>query len=161
MLLETNGARALERSESRSPDLMVLDLMLPGLDGPQVCRRLCQKSAMPIIMTTAKDEEIDRLLGLDLTPTEFRLLSVLSGRPGRVFSRAQILELAYADEHEIYDRVIDSHVKNLRRKLTTAGMYQSVIRSVYGVGYSFDGTTRKADPKEDRNDVDTACLPLR
>ncbi len=202
VLMETNGARALERAEARTPDLIVLDLMLPGLDGLEVCRRLRQSSAVPIIMTTAKVEEIDRLLGLelgaddyvckpysprevvarvksvlrraqaaqsedasgdpdglhldteayrawvgkqplDLTPTEFRLLSVLSGRPGRVFSRAQILQLAYADEHDVYDRVIDSHVKNLRRKLTSAGLDQSVIRSVYGVGYSFDGSTSK------------------
>ncbi len=202
VLLETNGARALERAESRPPDLMILDLMLPGLDGLEVCRKLRRTSKLPIIMTTAKVEEIDRLLGLelgaddyvckpysprevvarvksvlrraqavpaaegqsdpdglrldtegyrawvgrealDLTPTEFRLLSVLSARPGRVFSRAQILELAYADEHDVYDRVIDSHVKNLRRKLTGAGMDQSVIRSVYGVGYSFDGSAKR------------------
>lgn len=201
VLLETDGARALERAEARTPDLIVLDLMLPGLDGLEVCRRLRQKSAVPIIMTTAKVEEIDRLLGLelgaddyvckpysprevvarvksvlrraqiaqseepasdpeglhldreayrawvgkqplDLTPTEFRLLSVLSARPGRVFSRAQILELAYANEHDVFDRVIDSHVKNLRRKLTSAGLDQSIIRSVYGIGYSFDGTTK-------------------
>ncbi len=205
--METDGARALERAQADPPDLMILDLMLPGLDGLEICRRLRQSSQIPIIMTTAKVEEIDRLLGLelgaddyvckpysprevvarvksvlrraqgpqgtaeggaedddptrlrldpdgyrawvgkeplDLTPTEFRLLSVLSARPGRVYSRAQILELAYADEHDVYDRVVDSHVKNLRRKLTAAGMDQSVIRSVYGVGYSFDGNAEKA-----------------
>ncbi len=202
---ETDGAKALERAERQLPDLILLDLMLPGLDGLEICRRLRAKSQVPIIMTTARVEEIDRLLGLelgaddyvckpysprevvarvksvlrranalpegdenakggglrldqegyrawvddealDLTPTEFRLLSVLSGRPGRVFSRAQILELAYNDEHDVFDRVIDSHVKNLRRKLTNAGLDQSTIRSVYGVGYSFDGTVDRNRP---------------
>ncbi len=203
VLHEADGAQALERAERQLPDLILLDLMLPGLDGLEVCRRLRAKSQVPIIMTTAKVEEIDRLLGLelgaddyvckpysprevvarvksvlrrtgavpeagdmaagsglkvdqdgyrawvagealDLTPTEFRLLSVLSGRPGRVFSRAQILELAYNDDHDVFDRVIDSHVKNLRRKLTNAGLDQSTIRSVYGVGYSFDGTVDRS-----------------
>ncbi|MEO1190355.1 MAG: response regulator [Pseudomonadota bacterium] len=198
VVLATDGEKGLETARAGGVDLMVLDLMLPGLDGLEVCRRLRETSMLPIIMTTAKVEEIDRLLGLelgaddyvckpysprevvarvksvlrrvavnsepvplppqtslrldqeayratvgakllDLTPTEFRLLSVLTSRPGRVYSRAQILELAYDDQHESYDRVIDSHVKNLRRKLTAAGLDQSVIRSVYGVGYSFDG----------------------
>ncbi|GAB5469718.1 MAG: two-component system response regulator BaeR [Rhodospirillales bacterium] len=197
VLHEVDGARGLEAAEAARPDLLILDLMLPGLDGLEVCRRLRERSAVPIIMTTAKVEEIDRLLGLelgaddyvckpysprevvarvksvlrradptaapvdapsdglrldrdayrasvgetllDLTPTEFRLLSVLSSRPGRVYSRAQILDLAYDETHEAFDRVVDSHVKNLRRKLAAAGLDQSIIRSVYGVGYSFDG----------------------
>jgi len=199
---ETDGQEALERALSDMPDLILLDLMLPGLDGLELCRKLRQSSQVPIIMTTAKVEEIDRLLGLelgaddyvckpysprevvarvrsvlrratgpseaeatggetglridseayrawvdamplDLTPTEFRLLSVLSARPGQVFSRAQILDLAYEDQHDVFDRVIDSHIKNLRRKLTSAGLDQSSIRSVYGVGYSFDGDVRR------------------
>ncbi|HEX4869381.1 MAG TPA: response regulator [Moraxellaceae bacterium] len=177
-----------------APDLVVLDLMLPGASGTDICRDLRAFSAVPVIMVTARVEEIDRLLGfasgaddylckpfsprelvaraqallrrsgalqpvrreplfvddnaaqrircggrtLDLTPQEYRLLHVLVAHPGRVFSRAQLLELAYPDAAEVFDRAIDSHVKNLRRKIAAILGEQPAIHSVYGVGYRFE-----------------------
>jgi len=192
----TRGDAALARFAETQPDLILLDLMLPGMDGLAVCQALRRESQVPIVMTTAKVEEIDRLLGLELgaddyickpysprevvarvktvlrraqaepapvpagaarllieqeryrasldgtrlelTPTEFRLLLVLAERPGRVLSRAQLLEFAYEAEREVYDRVVDSHIKNLRRKLATVVPEEDILRSVYGVGYSFE-----------------------
>jgi two-component system response regulator BaeR len=189
-----DGQQGLRMAEESLPDLVLLDVMLPILDGLSVCRQLRQKSAVPIIMASARVEELDRLLGLelgaddyvckpysprevvariravlrraqtvsaddtdfaviideaaqraaigghalDLTRTEFKLLRLLSSRPGRVFSRAQILELAYDDEQDVSDRVIDSHVKNLRRKIAERAGDREVIRSVYGVGYRYE-----------------------
>jgi len=192
----TRGDAALARFAETQPDLILLDLMLPGMDGLAVCQALRRESQVPIVMTTAKVEEIDRLLGLELgaddyickpysprevvarvktvlrraqaepapvpagaarllieqeryrasldgtrlelTPTEFRLLLVLAERPGRVLSRAQLLEFAYEAEREVYDRVVDSHIKNLRRKLAAVVPEEDILRSVYGVGYSFE-----------------------
>jgi two-component system response regulator BaeR len=75
---------------------------------------------------------------LDLTPTEYRLLKLMAGNPGRVYSRAQLLDLCYQQEQQIFDRVIDSHIKNLRKKLAKATDGQEVIHAVYGVGYRFE-----------------------
>jgi two-component system response regulator BaeR len=90
----------------------------------------------------AIDEEAQRAAigghALDLTRTEFKLLRLLSSRPGRVYSRAQILDLAYDDEQDVSDRVIDSHVKNLRRKIAERAGDREIIRSVYGVGYRYE-----------------------
>ncbi len=179
---------------SAEADLVLLDLMLPGLDGIAVCRAIRAHSDLPIIMVTARVEEVDRLLGLqigaddyickpfsprevvarvaavlrrargsggsektaagfvideqaqrialggqrlDLTPTEYRLLRLLATRPGRVFSRAQIIELAYSNDQDVSDRAVDSHVKNIRRKIAELSDGE-VIQSVYGVGYLFD-----------------------
>ena len=184
-----DGAEALAAIRARLPALVVLDLMLPGLDGLALCREVRAFSEMPIVMVTAKVEEIDRLLGLelgaddylckpfsprelvarikailrrsgvpstplsidtatrrasvhgqalDLTRTEFDLLAALAARPGQVFSRARLLELAGQDSLDVTDRAIDSHVKNLRRKLDAAAPGFEPIRSIYGLGYRFD-----------------------
>jgi two-component system response regulator BaeR len=175
-------------------DLVLLDLMLPGRSGLDVCRDLRAFSDVPIVMLTARVEEADRLLGLDLgaddyisktpfspreivarvkailrrsraadlaepvvlsidedgfrasyagtaldlTPIEFRLLKTLASAPGRVFSRDALLDKLHADQRAVTDRAVDSHVKNLRRKLEAAGAGPDCIRSIYGVGYRFD-----------------------
>lgn len=194
-VLVDDGLRALEAILAEPPTLVILDLVLPGLDGTEVCRRVREVSLVPIIMVTGRAEELDRLLGLelgaddyickpfspreviarmkavlrragslqpeeragaafvvdeagmrvtvegnvlDLTPTEFRVLSLLASRPGRVLSRAQILDLAYTDVLEISDRIVDSHIKNIRRKIAKAAPGQELIHSVYGVGYRFE-----------------------
>jgi len=180
-----DGVRALEQVRARRPDLMVLDLRLPRLDGFDVARAVRKESDLPIIMLTARVEEDDRLRGLeigaddymtkpfsprelvarvravlrrgtssadvfraadlvidvprmsvtrdgvpiDLTPTEFQLLATMARHPGRVFTRAQLL----GDDAEAFDRAIDAHVKNIRRKLGAADL----IQSVYGIGYRF------------------------
>jgi two-component system, OmpR family, response regulator BaeR len=188
-----DGKLALSQIESAPPALLILDLMLPGLDGISLCRAVRRFSEVPILMLTARVDEVDRLLGLDtgaddyvckpfsprevmarvrallrrtewraqpptlawavddaglriawrghwlpLTPLEFRMLRVLFAQPGRVFSRAQLLDAAHADLRDVSDRAIDSHVKNLRRKLQAVEPGCECIASVYGVGYRFD-----------------------
>jgi two-component system response regulator BaeR len=188
-----DGAVALETARHKAFDLVLLDIMLPGLDGIEVCRQIRAFSAVPIIMVTARVDEIDRLLGLetgaddyvckpfsprevvarvatvlrrsggpqpaalekvkvdedsqrvfvagqrlDLTPTEFRLVRLLASRPGRIFSRAQILDLAYLQDQEVSDRIVDSHVKNIRKKIAAVMPGVEIIHSVYGVGYRFE-----------------------
>jgi two-component system, OmpR family, response regulator BaeR len=184
--LLADGREALARVKTHPPTLMVLDLMLPGLDGLSVCRAVRQFSDLPIIMVTAKVEELDRLLGLEvgaddylckpfsprelmariktvlrrtqprpalvrvddatrtiflhstpleLTPTEFTLFSAMANRPGVIFSRAQLLDLARGDNLDVADRAIDSHIKNLRRKIAAVLPDAELIESVYGVGY--------------------------
>jgi two-component system response regulator BaeR len=185
-----DGAAALDALRTASPALVVLDLMLPGLDGLSLCRALRAFSEVPVIMVTARVEEIDRLLGLeagaddylckpfspreliarikailrragsrerrpievdegarriaihgkalDLTPSEFALLAALAQRPGQVFSRAQLLDLAFRDNLDVTDRAVDSHVKNLRRKIDAAAPGLEPIHSIYGLGYRFD-----------------------
>ena len=191
-----NGLQVVERVRRLEPALVLLDLSLPGRDGIEVCRELRQFSAVPIIMVTARADEGDRVLGLEvgaddyvckgfsvreliarveallrraegtarpapatagfhvdeggqriawqgqwlpLTLAEYRLLRQLLARPGHVFSRARLLELARGDDATATDRAIDSHVKNLRRKIEAVRPGGSGIASVYGVGYRFDG----------------------
>ncbi len=188
-----DGNVAVQRVRQLRPDLILLDLMLPGQDGIGVCRAVRRFSDVPIIMLTARIEEVDRLLGLDtgaddyvckpfsprevmsrvraqlrraqgrlqagaqpwqvddaglritwrgtvlnLTVLEFRMLRLLLGQPGRVFSRAQLLGSLHADERDVSDRAIDSHVKNLRRKIVAVDPDFDCIGSVYGVGYCFE-----------------------
>jgi two-component system response regulator BaeR len=191
----TRGDEALRWFHSEQPDLVLLDLMLPGLDGIEVCKQLRAESQVPIIMVTARVDEIDRLLGLELgaddyickpfsprevvarvkavlrrsemmragkqphgleideakfmaklnglelvlTPVEFALLQMLSTHPSRVFSRDQLMNGMYSDYRVVSDRAVDTHVKNLRRKLAEATGVEDMIRSVYGLGYRFEG----------------------
>ena len=205
------GTDAVAFVQREAPDLILLDLMLPGKDGLTVCRELRAFSQIPIMMVTARAEEIDRLLGLELgaddyickpfsprevvarvkailrrsypaadagstvfpvhgqehpkdpvadscgltidedgykasykghnlelTPAEFRLLLLFTRNPGRVFSREQILDALYDDNRIVTDRTIDTHIKNLRRKMQQAQAPEECIVSVYGVGYRFD-----------------------
>ncbi|MEH6673903.1 MAG: response regulator [Sulfitobacter sp.] len=193
----STGAGAVELAQAKQYDLIILDLMLPAVDGLTICRDLRKTLDVPIIMTTAKVEEIDRLLGLelgaddylckpysprelvarvravlrrrpigkpiespvtndrliingdrwqatldgsqlDLTRREFSVLQALASRPGRVFSRDQLLSLAFPDDTEVFDRTVDSHIRNIRRKIASVSTWDP-IRSVYGVGYAYDG----------------------
>jgi two-component system response regulator BaeR len=197
-----NGLEAVPAVRARMPDLVLLDLMLPGRDGLEICREVRTFSEVPIVMVTAKVEEIDRLLGLglgaddyickpfsprevvarvqailrrtqraapgaaaapglsideasfradyagralDLTPVEFRLLRTLAAAPGRVFSRGQLLDAAYTDHRVVTDRTVDSHIKNLRRKLDAASGGVEIIHSIYGVGYRLDAGVTTGD----------------
>ena len=186
-----NGAAALAAIRAAPPDVLILDLMLPGMDGLSMCREVRTFSTVPVIMVTARVEEIDRLLGLEtgaddyvckpfsprelmarvkailrrsgsnadgqacqidqaaqrivirgklleLTPSEFHLLAGMARRPGQVFSRQQLLDLARHDSLDVTDRAIDSHIKNLRRKLDAALPGNDMIQSVYGLGYRFE-----------------------
>jgi two-component system, OmpR family, response regulator BaeR len=192
----SNGLDVAAAVRAAPPALVLLDLMLPGRDGLEVCRELRGFTDLPIIMVTARVEEIDRLLGLELgaddyickpfsprevvarvkavlrrlsrgagtdarelaglkidsdayraeldgvvlelTPVEFRLLETLAAHPGRVFSRARLLERLYDDHRVVSDRTVDSHVKNLRRKLSAAAPDRDLVHSVYGVGYRLE-----------------------
>lgn len=193
------GTEAVEIIRARKPALVLLDLMLPGKDGLTICRELRQFSEVPIIMLTAKVDEIDRLLGLELgaddyvckpfsprevvarvrtilrraqqqavvikenelqykhitlhldqfqcvvegqpvelTAVEFRLLQALISQPGRVFSRDDLMKQSYSDNRIVSDRTVDSHIKNLRKKLASAIDGEELIHSIYGVGYKID-----------------------
>lgn len=188
-----DGGNAIEAFKSFAPHLVLLDVMLPTLDGVEICRLLRHNSNVPIIMVTAKVEEVDRLLGLEigaddyvckpfsprelvarikallrrtdlthkaataefllnadaqrlmwqdknvpLTPVEFRLFKLLFAKSGHVFSRTKMLDMLHDDYRDTSDRVIDSHIKNLRKKLDTTGAPADCITSVYGVGYRFE-----------------------
>ena len=193
-----DGLDAIIAVRERKPDIMVLDLMLPGVDGWEVCRRIRRDNEVPIIMLTARDEESDRLVGLEigaddyvtkpfspkevvarakvilrrthkeiirkepikaggliidlerhqvmsgsqvieLTPTEFRILEILAGHADKVFSRLQLVEQTQGYTFEGYERTIDAHIKNLRRKLEPNPKEPRYIETVYGIGYKFVG----------------------
>lgn len=189
-----DGNSALDRIRRAPPDLVILDLMLPKLDGLAVCKEVRRFSQVPIIMLTARVDEIDRLLGLELgaddyvckpfsprevvarakahlrragiaqtpnnaprftierdsmrivlngtplplTPVEFRLLAELMTHPDRIYSRQQLLDFAHEDQRDINDRTVDSHVKNIRRKIESRLPHCDCLQSVYGVGYRFE-----------------------
>lgn len=194
VIVATDGPAALAAARRGHPDLVVLDLGLPGLDGLEVTKELRRDGSIPIVMLTARDDELDKLLGLelgaddyltkpfsprelvarvkavlrradrpvgsgdvirvgelqldvprmrtdlagttiDLTPTEFTLLATLARQPGRIFTRSQLLDALHGIAFESYERAIDSHVKNLRRKLEPDPRQPRYVLTVYGVGY--------------------------
>jgi len=196
VLSAARGDSGLALWEKHSPDLVLLDLNLPGMDGLDVARQIRRKADTPIIMVTARVDETDRLVGLelgaddyiskpysprevvarvravlrrvgsntpgsqkleiadleidldahtvkksneiiDLTPTEFSLLTMLAGQPGRVFSRLQLLESSQGTAYEGYERTVDAHIKNLRSKLESDPRQPKYIETVFGVGYRF------------------------
>lgn len=191
-----DGQIALSAARQTKPDLIVLDLNLPGMDGLDVCRALRRESSVPIIMLTARAEEMDRLIGLELgaddyivkpfsprelvarvravlrrthgelltsgvirageleidlnahrvmlrqesvrlTRVEFDLLATLAQHPGQTFSRAQLLNRLHGVAESGYERSIDAHVKNLRRKLEDDPSEPQYVLTVYGIGYQF------------------------
>lgn len=198
VLTAFNGKTALAVARSAKPDLVVLDLGLPDVDGLDVTRSLRRDGDVPIIMLTARGEETDKLVGLELgaddymtkpfspkelvarvravlrrsevtaanaqaeviraadltldvprlrltqeerivelTPTEFQLLATLASQPGRIFTRAQLLDAIHGVAFESYERAIDAHIKNIRRKIEPNPRQPRYILMVYGVGYKF------------------------
>lgn len=193
VLTAYDGTEALRLAREGHPDLIVLDLMLPGIDGLEICRTLRGESDVPIIMLTAKTTDQDKLIGLDLgaddyvtkpfsprelaarvrvvlrrlpgergpdeikhgeltvnflrheaslagrslnlTTVEFKLLGVLAKEPGRVFSRVQLIDEALGYDFEGFDRTIDVHILNLRRKLEPDPSHPKYLKTVYGAGY--------------------------
>ena len=193
VITASDGLQGLTLARAQKPDLVVLDLMLPGMDGLDVCRTLRRESNVPIIMLTARVEEPDKLIGLELgaddyitepfsarelvarirtvlrrasgdassdvirvgevtldrahyqaslpdrsvslTSTEYELMATMMSQPGRIFTRSQLLNAVRGVAFESYERAIDSHIRNLRRKLEP-GEY---IITVHGIGYKFEG----------------------
>jgi two-component system response regulator BaeR len=185
----------------KQPALILLDLMLPGLDGMEVCREVRKFADVPIIMITARVEEIDRLLGLELgaddyickpfsprevvarvkavlrrvyapptaktlvagevtlipethqvlvggqelklTPCEYNLLKTLLSHPNRIFSRHELINIVQGYDFEGYERTIDSHIKNLRKKIAGCLSGKGVISTIYGVGYKLNASPGK------------------
>ena len=197
VLTALDGAEGLRLARETKPDLVVLDLMLPGMNGFEVCRALREESDVAVVMLTARVEEQDRLAGLDLgaddyvtkpfsprelaarvravlrrtaretvelepaeleygdirvdldrrdvhvkgtevhlTPTEFRLLAMMVREPGRTFTRGQIIDRVFGFDFDGFDRTVDAHVANLRRKLE-AGADAQYVHTIYGIGYRF------------------------
>lgn len=193
--LMASGESAVEEIRRQPPDLVILDLMLPGKDGLTICREVRAFSDLPILILTAKVDEVDRLVGLEigaddyickpfsprevvarvkavlrrtrpvvesqkiesgvltldpdtrqvsvygeplhLTPNEFDLLKVLMSHPERVFERGDLIALVQGYDFEGYDRTIDSHIKNIRKKIAVHLPDHQVIKTVYGVGYAY------------------------
>jgi len=200
VIVAYDGRLALQMARSESPELIVLDLMLPEVSGWDVCRSLRTESNVPIIMLTARDDDSDKIVGLELgaddyvvkpfnpkelvsrvravlrraegtavktkriefadlsidlerhevkrgdrlvelTLTEFELLRVLAEAPGRVYSRMQLLDKVQGSAYEGYERTIDSHIKNLRKKVETDPERPKYVITVRGVGYKFGEVT--------------------
>lgn len=195
----SSGDEALDSVKKEKPSLIVLDWMLPGMSGLEVCKSIRSQSNVPIIMLTARTEEVDKLLGLELgaddyitkpfslrelaarirvvlrraepgeekkadtlkiggieinfdrhevwsegksitlTPTEFKILRILSGKPGRVYSRIQLLDAVLGFAYEGYERSIDTHISNLRKKIEPDPANPRYILTVHGLGYRFGG----------------------
>jgi len=196
---QNNGDRVIAQIKKDPSDLILLDIMLPGKNGMELCREIRQFSNIPIIMITARVEEIDRLLGLELgaddyickpfsprevvarvkaifrrlhaepkthnlvvgsislddkthqvmidkqllnlTPNEFGLLKIMMSQPNRVFSRSELINRVQGYDFEGYDRTIDTHIKNLRKKIAQKLPGQEIISTVYGVGYKFSASS--------------------
>ncbi|MBN2404646.1 MAG: response regulator transcription factor [Coriobacteriia bacterium] len=193
-----DGPGAVQAVKERRPDIALLDIMLPGIDGIELTRRFQREYSLPVILVTAKSDEVDRLIGLeigaddyiskpfsprevvarvkavlrrvegsvgmqarviqlgdleidaerrdvrkagisvDLTRTEFDILATMAAHPGRVYTRLQLLEAASGDAYDGYERTVDAHVKNLRRKLGDDPKDPQYVRTVFGVGYKAD-----------------------
>ncbi len=188
-----NGLEAISWIKEHKPDLIILDLMLPGRDGLEICKEIRSFSNVPVIMITARVQEIDRVVGLEigaddyvckpysprevvarvkavlrrmqtpekasgkglelnelcykatynqrdlgLTVVEFKLLSILKNNSGRIFSRDQLMEKIYPDRRIVSDRTIDSHIKNLRKKIALLAEDRELVRSIYGIGYQYE-----------------------
>ncbi|MBO0871210.1 MAG: response regulator transcription factor [Micromonosporaceae bacterium] len=206
VLVVGDGRRALDASRAHRPDLLVLDVMMPTVDGLDVCRILRAESEVPILLLTARSTEEDKLLGLDLgaddyvtkpyspreltarvrallrrsgkaapgaaevrtvgdleidaarfevrvagrpvvlTAKEFGILEVLAAEPGRVFTRAQIIDRAFGFDHDVLERTVDAHVLNLRRKLEADLAQPRYVQTVYGRGYRLAERNPAAGP---------------
>jgi DNA-binding response OmpR family regulator len=213
VLTAGDGPSAVHAARVRHPDLVVLDLGLPGIDGLEVLRSIRATGRTPIVVLTARDTELDKLLGLELgaddyvtkpfsprelvarvravlrrserasetgdrievgdvvldvprlrttvagrpielTPTEFSILATMAREPGRVFTRSQLLDAVHGVAFEAYERAIDAHVKNIRRKLEPDPGRPRYLVTVYGVGY------RVTEPETDRGfDSDPRSVP--
>ncbi len=200
ILEAADGQAALQIYKDKSPDLVILDLMLPLMDGLEVCKEIRKRHTTPVIMVTAKSEEIDKLLGLELgaddyitkpfslrelsarvkavfrrsrhqvvssedkrefgplsvnldrrevrlhgevvelTPSEYAILTTLSEHIGRPYSRLQLLSATLGDSYAGYERAIDTHVSNLRKKIEPNPQKPIFIQTVYGLGYKFGDT---------------------
>jgi len=198
VILSGNGKDAVEKARILKPDLIVLDLNLPGMDGIEVFRTVRAFSDIPVIMLTARDDEVDKIVGLQigaddyvtkpfsprelsarvaavlrrytdgarptgrlvsgdllvdferhevkykneavgLTAAEFKLLAVMARNPGRVFTRLQLMDSAFGETYEGYDRTIDAHIKNMRQKLSKiGGDADNPVITVRGVGYKLE-----------------------
>ena len=190
------GDGVIDWLEQSGADLLLLDLMLPGMDGMEVCREIRKTSTIPIIMITARAEEIDQLLGLELgaddyivkpfslknvaaritanlrrvqfanissdlnkdevilpegrnelifrghtielTYTQYRLMETLLSKPGRIYSRSQLLDLIHDDQKDVTERTIDTHIKAIRKKLAEIDPERTFIHSVYSMGYKWE-----------------------
>ena len=199
VLTAVDGQEALAKVQNHQPDLVILDLNLPEIDGLKVCSSIRSQSNMPIIMLTARDDEVDKVVGLELgaddyvtkpfsprelaarvsavlrrsregvkpgkqivagdvcmdterhettykqqplnlTAAEFKLLSVLANNPGRVYTRLQLMDSAFGQSYEGYERTIDTHIKNIRQKLSKRAPEESnPLVTVRGVGYKLEG----------------------
>lgn len=192
-VIVNDGAHAIHIFDRDQPSVVLLDIMLPNRDGMEICKDIRACSNVPIIMITARVEEVDRLLGLELgaddyvckpfsprevvarvkailrrsqnvntpehsslkldttrytaeinsqqtelTAIEFKLLQILSGDPGHIYSRSKLMDSIYDDHRIVSDRTIDSHIKKLRKKLSAINGGEDIIRSVYGVGYKLE-----------------------
>lgn len=195
-----NGYLGKKLWQRENPDLIVLDLLLPGINGLDLCREIRKTSPVPIIMLTAKSQERDKIVGLELgaddyitkpfslaeltarirailrrnnqswsgegtgdmikkgditvdlssfevrvkdrnvtlTPTEFKILSLLIQNPGRVYSRMQLLDAVLGEVYGGYERTIDTHIRNLRQKIEEDSSHPQYIKTVFGVGYKFE-----------------------
>ena len=196
VLEASDGPGALHLARAEKPDMVVLDLGLPGMDGYDVTRELRARSSVPIIMLTARSDESDRIVGLELgaddyivkpfspkelvariravlrradatlgggeivragsltidipkmrvsiegsdielTASEFGILLTLARQPGRIYTRAQLLDAVHGVSFESYERSVDAHIKNIRRKIEPDPRHPSLVLTVYGVGYKF------------------------
>lgn len=198
VIIAADGKTAIDQAQRQKPDLILLDLNLPEMDGLEVCRTIRKQSNVPIIMLTARDEEVDKIVGLEmgaddyvtkpfsprelaarvgavlrryreglrqseqivagelrltperheatyfekplsLTAAEFKLLSVLTRNPGRVYTRLQLMDSAFGESYEGYERTIDAHIKNIRQKISRAAPESlNPLVTVRGVGYKLE-----------------------